>query len=42
MNLLLNVTYWYHILEDSKIYEKTFDKALLQTKLKYSMKSEIF
>ena len=40
MNLLLNVTYWYHILEDSKkykniLYEKNrkWLDAVLQTKL---------
>ena len=39
MNLLLNVTYWYHILEDSKIYKKQYDFKLNK---EYGMKTEIF
>ena len=47
MNLLLNVTYWYHILEDSKIYQKIlYEKNRKQHDFKlnkeYGMKTEIF
>ena len=48
MNLLLNVTYWYHILDDSKIYKNILyeknRKQLPDFKLnkEYGMKTEIF
>ena len=37
MNLLLNVTYWYHILEDSKNEKHDF-----KLNKEYGMKTEIF
>ena len=43
MNLLLNVTYWYHILEDSKIYKNIlYEKHDFKLNKEYGMKTEIF
>ena len=43
MNLLLNVTYWYHILEDSKIYKNIlYEKHDFKCNKEYGMKCEIF
>ena len=43
MNLLLNVTYWYHILEDSKIYKNIlYEKHDFKFTKEYGMKTEIF
>ena len=43
MNLLLNVTYWYHILDDSKIYKNIlYEKPDFKLNKEYGMKTEIF